>query len=334
MPSFGLGGQHPDSQGQSSSIGNDESRRFDSALFSALDALEESHASYAVIGGVAASGLGRPRSTQDIDIFVRPEDAEGILDILAQKGFRTEKVNPTWLFKAFKDRVLIDIIFRSQGGIYFDDEMRDRTVPSTYHGRPVRFVSPEDFVIIKCAVHSEEGPHHWHDALAVLSQAKVDWEYLLYRARKAPRRLLALLIYAQSNDLLVPNSIIQRLYRSTFHDLSTAPPAPSSAGHAPARAASAPVPAAACHLDDGSEKRNAYLSAQIREAIIQSGRTGSMDIEILVEGNKVLVRGQCPSDEHCKWLRETIAAMAPGYSIGDQLQSIDWEAPKEIEELA
>src|SRR5690606_19264521 len=112
----GLGGIHKDSQGQSSSLNTEAGRRFDITLFSALDALEKSKASYAIIGGIAASSLGRPRSTQDIDIFVRPEDADAILEVLKLAGFRTEQTNPTWLFKAFKEDVPVDIIFRSEGG--------------------------------------------------------------------------------------------------------------------------------------------------------------------------------------------------------------------------
>src|SRR5690606_9703394 len=113
----------------------------DNALFSTLDALEERKVSYALIGGVAASSLGRPRATQDIDIFVRPEDADATLEVLKEYGFKTNRFNPSWLFKAYKDKVLIDIIFRSEGSIYFDDEMRDNSIFVQYHGRRIRVVS-------------------------------------------------------------------------------------------------------------------------------------------------------------------------------------------------
>src|SRR6476620_6441778 len=51
---------------QPSARNTEEGDRFNRTLFSALDALEAKRIPYALIGGVAASGLGRPRSTHDI----------------------------------------------------------------------------------------------------------------------------------------------------------------------------------------------------------------------------------------------------------------------------
>src|SRR5436309_2064985 len=60
---------------QLSARNTEEGARFNRVLFSTLDALEEAGIPFALIGGVAAAGLGRPRSTDDIDVFVRPEAA-------------------------------------------------------------------------------------------------------------------------------------------------------------------------------------------------------------------------------------------------------------------
>ena len=194
---------------------------FNRVLFAVLDALQERSIPHGLIGGVAASGLGRPRSTHDIDIFVRPEDAEAALVALAAKGFETERTDPRWLFKGWLDEMMVDIIFKSSGDIYFDDEMHRRCKLIPYHGRNIPAVSPEDMIIIKCAVHSELGPHHWHDALAILSHATLDYNYLLSRARRATRRVLALLIYAQSNDIWIPNDVIQILFQNVFNNQSS-----------------------------------------------------------------------------------------------------------------
>lgn len=320
---IGLCGRHKDSQGQSSSLDTEAGRKFDVALFSALDALEECQVSYALIGGIAATGLGRPRSTQDIDIFVRPEDAEAILEILGRHGFRTEQTNPTWLFKAFKEDVLVDIIFRSEGGFYFDDEMRERTRMINYHGRQVRIVSPEDFILIKCAVHSEEGPHHWHDALSVLSHSKVDWNYLLHRSRKAARRLLALLIYAQSDDIWVPNHIIQNLFSNVFG-------AESQGRRAPAD----PKPqAGAANAGAGGVAAEPYLASQIREAFEQSDRVGALGVDVWVQGRNILVRGEIQNEEQHRSILDLVREKAPGHDVNDQLQIVNWEAPKELKDI-
>lgn len=328
MSTIGLGGRHADSQGQSSSLETVEGRKFDNALFSALDALEQGSVSYALIGGIAASGLGRPRSTQDIDVFIRPEDAEAVLELMARHGFRTERVNPTWLYKAFKEDVLVDIIFRSQGEFYFDDEMRSRAITVNYHGRRVRLVSPEDLILIKCAVHSEEGPHHWHDALSVLSQAKVDWDYLLHRARKAPRRLLALLIYAQSNDIWVPNQPVQQLFHLLYGDMKTSFRAFDMQG-AETRVPNKPVatPEKAHHGHD------AYLAGNIRDALASEASHGATAVEIWVESPHIMARGECQTMGQRQAVLEVIRRLAPAHTIDDQLRVADWTGPKDVKDI-
>lgn len=337
----GLGGVHKDSPGgQSSSLETEKGKRFDITLFSALDALEKSNASYAVIGGIAASSLGRPRSTQDIDIFVRPEDADAILELLAGAGFRTEQTNPSWLFKAFKEDVLVDIIFRSEGGFYYDDEMRQRTVKVNYHGRQIPLVSPEDFVLIKCAVHKEEVPHHWHDALSVLSHAKIDWDYLLHRARKAPRRLLALLIYAQADDIWVPNQLIQKLYETVFGEQRRTPTPEQRQQQgkplAPARPAfssHAANQARAAKQLEHAPCAEAYLAAQIREALAENEDIGALDVDIWVENQHILVRGRCQSEVHRESILKKIKEFAPLHDLRDQLKVNDWEGPGETKDI-
>ena len=44
----------------------------------------------------------------------------------------------------------------------------------------------------------------------------LDWDYLERRARRAPRRVLSLLIYAQSIDLFVPNRVIRSLFEAAY----------------------------------------------------------------------------------------------------------------------
>lgn len=193
-----------------------EEAEFDVVLEETVRALETAQVPYALMGGIASTTFGRPRWTHDIDVFVRPHDAERALDALEQQGFSVERTDPTWLFKAFKDNVMVDIIFRSTGNIYFDDDMIDRSVRSTFHGHSVRLLPPEDLLIMKAVVHNEIGPRHWHDALGIIARTELDWGYLLKRAQRAPRRVLSLLLYAHSLDLQVPNHTIRKLFEQTY----------------------------------------------------------------------------------------------------------------------
>jgi predicted nucleotidyltransferase len=188
---------------------------FAEVLGEVVDALEEAAIPHALIGGIASSGLGRPRWTHDIDVLVKPEDAGPALEALAGRGFVTERTDLTWLYKAFKHQVMVDIIFKSSGNIYLDEEMLERAVEGSFQGHRVRFIPAEDLLIMKAIVHDEGGPRHWHDALGLIARKELDWDYLRRRARRAPRRVLSLLLYAHSLDLTVPNHVVREL----FHDV-------------------------------------------------------------------------------------------------------------------
>jgi predicted nucleotidyltransferase len=192
----------------------DEEDRFLAALDETIDALERAEIPYVLMGGIASACLGRPRWTHDVDLFVKPTDALRVLDALAAEGFETERTFPDWLFKASKHGQLIDIIFRSMGDIYVDEEMLERARPREFMGRKLRIIPPEDLLVIKAVVHGEHMPRHWYDALALLAHCQeLDWDYLVKRARKGVRRVLSLLLYAQSNDLVVPWKPVRELFR-------------------------------------------------------------------------------------------------------------------------
>lgn len=177
-----------------------------------IAALDDAGVEYMLMGGIASSCMGRDRWTHDIDIFTRPREALRALEVLGDAGFETDETYPDWLFKAKKDGQLVDIIFRSSGGILVDDEMVERSPQGQFMGRDVRTVPPEDLVVIKALVATEHTPRHWYDALAIIAAAELDWRYLMRRARMGIRRVTALLLYAQSEDLPVPSWVVHDLF--------------------------------------------------------------------------------------------------------------------------
>ncbi|HEY7072881.1 MAG TPA: nucleotidyltransferase [Acidimicrobiales bacterium] len=184
------------------------------ALEEVISVLREAEIAFLLIGGMSAATFARPRMTDDIDVFVRPDAAGHALEALAAAGFDTKVKDPSWLYKAWKHGVLVDVIFRSSGDLYLDDEMLARGSEREYLGVTAPLLSPEDLVVIKALAAAEHSPHHWYDALAVIGRTELDWAYLLGRARLAgPRRLLSLLLYAESTDLAVPAEVIEDLFQ-------------------------------------------------------------------------------------------------------------------------
>jgi predicted nucleotidyltransferase len=182
-------------------------------LDAAVAALDAAGLPFVLIGGQAVAQLGRPRCSMDVDLFVRPLEAPAALDALAAAGFATERINEHWLFKATRDGVLVDLLFKTKGDIYLDDAMLAHARTRRIGGRAVRIVSPEDLIVIKAVVHDEETPRHWWDALSLIAAGEIDWDYLVQRAAKGPRRVLSLLLFAASLDLFVPPAALERLHR-------------------------------------------------------------------------------------------------------------------------
>ena len=167
---------------------------------------------FLLMGGLATSVLGRGRSVTDIDIFVRDRDVAPTLEAFEAAGFETLVVSPNWLAKAIKDDVLVDVISRSTHDISFTDEIVEHAVEVDVEGRRLRSVAPEDLIVMKAVATDEDTARYWHDALSLLGRPDLDWAYLVRRAKKhGARRVLSLLFFAQSIDLLVPEDVVSEL---------------------------------------------------------------------------------------------------------------------------
>jgi predicted nucleotidyltransferase len=199
-----------------SAVGAIPEEAFVAALAAAVEALEGESIPYVTVGGIASTVCGRERWTEDIDFLVREADAKRALDALGARGFDTEETNPKWIFKATRDSVVVDVIFWSKGNIVLDDDMLEHAAEAEFRGVRARVVAPEDLLVMKAIAHDEQSPRHWADALGLLAACRLDWDYLARRARFGPRRVLSLLIYAESNDLAVPPDAIRRLFESVY----------------------------------------------------------------------------------------------------------------------
>lgn len=273
-------------------------QQFLDVLREALDVLERAAIPHALMGGLAIAVLSRPRWTHDVDIFLRPDDARRALEAYEQAGFEVEETNPMWLFKAWKNGVLVDLIFQSHG-TYFDDEMLRRSIETAFKGERVRVLPPEDLIVIKVSAFAEHAGYHWFDALALLATSEIDWDYLLFRSRRAVRGVLSLLAYAQAEDIAVPDSIVERLFHTIYTEGVSRPSAEAAAMTAQPEPARQGVQA-------------------LRDRLRQDHRVCDVDVDIAEYENTILITGEVATRERQEALTEVVSELVPGRRIDNR----------------
>lgn len=149
---------------------------------SALRTLDKASARFLVGGAYAFYRYtGIERYTKDLDIFVRPADAESVLHAFADAGYRVELTFPHWLGKAFCGDDRVDVIFSSGNGICtVDDEWFEHAVHAEIVGERVRMIAAEEMLWSKGFVLERER-YDGADVVHLLrSTARtLDWERVL-----------------------------------------------------------------------------------------------------------------------------------------------------------
>ena len=123
-------------------------------LKKAAAALRDAGIPYLVAGGVASWVRGGPSTDHDLDFLIKPADADHALDTLADVGLRPEKPPEEWLYKAWDDDVLVDLIFRP-AGLDVDDELIERGEEREVEAMTMRVLSAEDLLVSKLMAMTE-----------------------------------------------------------------------------------------------------------------------------------------------------------------------------------
>jgi osmotically-inducible protein OsmY len=87
------------------------------------------------------------------------------------------------------------------------------------------------------------------------------------------------------------------------------------------------------HIPENGPRRaiEPYLAARVRDAILKDPTTGELDVQVSVEGNNILLRGEVRSVEHKNATERVAAATAPGYNIVSHLRVAELTEPEGTE---
>ena len=188
--------------------------------------LENAKIPYVMGGGVAVRAYGRTRPLKDADIFLQKAWVFPAMDELTKQGaFHTRDTDATWLFKAIKDDVLVDIIVRTTGNIHMDHHTVARARNIELYGYNFNMMGPEDLLFRKIHSHREGRPDQF-DALSML-EAPIDgfnWTYFMEMAMTNNlKKVLGFLLWAQAEvgEAVIPRWVICQLTDRVLMDYCT-----------------------------------------------------------------------------------------------------------------
>ena len=148
--------------------------------------MQATESEYVVIGGVAASAVGEPRATKDVDVvvLVAPEKAENLLEAIEHKGLKISR-RPEVLRKLKEGKpakILWDKKFSfdlrlASYGIDAKALSRSILIAILKLGVTLRIVSPEDLIVYKLARFEDIDKRDIRGV--VRTTEMLDWPYIV-----------------------------------------------------------------------------------------------------------------------------------------------------------
>jgi hypothetical protein len=152
----------------------------------AVAALRDAGVSFVLGGSFAAWARGGPLPQNDLDLMVKPVDADRALDALVAAGMRPERPPEEWLVKAWHGDVMVDVIFHP-AGLEVTDEVFARAQEISVMAIATPVIALEDMLATKLLSLNE----HSLDYRGLLTIARalreqIDWEGLYARTGDSP----------------------------------------------------------------------------------------------------------------------------------------------------
>ena len=156
------------------------------SLKEAAAALRDADVRFALAGGLAAWAHGGPPTEHDIDLMIRPTDADLALATLHDRGFRVDAPPEGWLVKAWHGDVLIDLIFDPKG-IVVDEAFLERCHKMSVAAVDMLVIPLDDLLVGKLLALTEHNldfapPLEWARAI----REQVNWSSVSERTKGSP----------------------------------------------------------------------------------------------------------------------------------------------------
>jgi len=137
-------------------------------------------------GSLAAWARGGPEPQNDLDLMVKPQDADAALKALAEAGMRIERPPEEWLYKAWNGEVLVDLIFRPSG-VEITDEVLARAEMISVMALTTPVMALEDALLtMLCALDEHSLDYSALVAIARALREQIDWPTLQARTGSSP----------------------------------------------------------------------------------------------------------------------------------------------------
>jgi len=160
----------------------EEHRRLTETAKRAAGVLKDANVPFLLAGGLASWARGGPQTDHDVDVFVKPADADAALEAFEEAGFKTDKPPERWLYKAYdEDGTLVDIIFRPSGGPV-NDEYFTHAEELEVMAVSMKVASLEDVLTTKLLALNEQEPD-FGSVLEIsrMLREQVNWDHVRER---------------------------------------------------------------------------------------------------------------------------------------------------------
>jgi hypothetical protein len=165
---------------------NEVAAELTDSLKRSIAALERQEIPYVLGGGLGCWARGGPPSSNDIDLMLKPEDAERAQEALAEAGMRPETPPEQWLRKAWDGDILIDLIYEPSGMVV-DDEVIARGEEMSVEAMQIRVMDLDDLLTTKLLALDEHSADYRDLILITRSlREQIDWDQLRERTAASP----------------------------------------------------------------------------------------------------------------------------------------------------